>query len=306
MLSETQGWTQLPKRMTASLLLATTIAAGTVIAGAQPAGQTAPRPAQATSKTKKIKAWEFTSKRYQVALLELYTSQECESCPPVDAFLTNLPRDGYGFDRVVPAAFHVSYWAHLGWTDALAREEFVERHRLYNASHGGHPPYTPQVVLNDENELLRDRPLQQRIDRYSMRPPPMKLTVRVELSLDGRDMAVLAQADRSAVETAIREPSFAQFAIIEMGIEQAITGGENKGKTLRYDYVVRRLLPEANIRPEDDIVPMGFGPFKLDPQWKVEKLGIVGWVRVRASGAVQQAVGGLLDPAKASVETIPD
>ena len=57
----------------------------------------------------------------RVPLLELYTSEGCDSCPPVDRWVSELPARGYGRDRVVVLAFHVDYWDRLGWIDPYGR-----------------------------------------------------------------------------------------------------------------------------------------------------------------------------------------
>jgi hypothetical protein len=64
-------------------------------------------------------------------LVELYTSQGCSSCPPADALVRELPRLGFGRDRVIPLTFHVDYWDDLGWKDPFASHAFSERQRAY-------------------------------------------------------------------------------------------------------------------------------------------------------------------------------
>src|SRR4051812_1006762 len=62
------------------------------------------------------------------ALVELYTSEGCSSCPPADRWLSAMPAPG-GQPQVVPVAFHISYWDDLGWKDAYADPRFTERQR---------------------------------------------------------------------------------------------------------------------------------------------------------------------------------
>src|SRR5262245_35805377 len=57
------------------------------------------------------------SSEYRMPVLELYTSEGCDSCPPADRWVSGLPARGLTTDRVVTLAFHVDYWNHLGWTD---------------------------------------------------------------------------------------------------------------------------------------------------------------------------------------------
>lgn len=64
---------------------------------------------------------------HAVALVELYTSEGCSSCPRADRWLSRLLREGPGVDHVVPLAFHVDYWDRLGWKDRFASARFTER-----------------------------------------------------------------------------------------------------------------------------------------------------------------------------------
>lgn len=85
-----------------------------------------------------------TSAAQAPALVELYTSEGCNSCPPADRWLSRLPRDG----SVIPLAFHVDYWDYLGWRDRFASAQFSERQRQQLSVNGSRFPYTPQVVVN--------------------------------------------------------------------------------------------------------------------------------------------------------------
>lgn len=77
-------------------------------------------------------------------VVELFTSQGCSSCPPADAVLAELVRQG----DVVALGYHVDYWDYLGWKDTLARPENTERQKLYGQAFGKHEVYTPQAVIN--------------------------------------------------------------------------------------------------------------------------------------------------------------
>src|SRR3954447_25677509 len=84
---------------------------------------------------------------HKVALLELYTSEGCSSCPPADRWLNQLklPRD-----QLIPLALHVDYWDSLGWPDPFAQRLFSERQERL-----GRNPYTPESVLDGRE--FRDR-----------------------------------------------------------------------------------------------------------------------------------------------------
>ena len=90
----------------------------------------------------------FESLEKRTALLELYTSEGCSSCPPAEAWLSRI-RDSPGlWKEFVPVAFHVDYWDRLGWADRWATIEHSERQRAYAKSWRKDSVYTPGFVLN--------------------------------------------------------------------------------------------------------------------------------------------------------------
>src|SRR5258706_16133613 len=80
------------------------------------------------------------------ALVELYTSEGCSSCPPADQWLSSFGRARRS-GLVVPIAFHVSYWDYIGWKDAYADPRFGERQRERAQATGASMVYTPQVMI---------------------------------------------------------------------------------------------------------------------------------------------------------------
>src|SRR5499426_1348980 len=83
-----------------------------------------------------------------VALLELYTSEGCNSCPPADALVSSLAAKGLTLDRVVSLGLHVDYWDALGWPDRFAQAIFTQRQREIAKRHRTRTVYTPQLVLH--------------------------------------------------------------------------------------------------------------------------------------------------------------
>src|SRR3989338_9674550 len=81
------------------------------------------------------------------ALVELYTSEGCSSCPPADRWLSGLASKGYAPDRVVPLSLHVDYWDYIGWKDPYAKREFSLRQRKLSQLQRMALVYTPQVLL---------------------------------------------------------------------------------------------------------------------------------------------------------------
>ena len=176
-------------------------------------------------------ACEVTSPPRQVALVELYTSQGCSSCPPADRWLGTL-HDRYG-ERVVPLSLHVGYWDYIGWKDPFARREFNERQRLLAAANGSRTVYTPGVFVQGRelSDWSRGAALDAAIEAAQRRPAQATLTLRVE-SIMHSDIGVRLQASAPA-------GARLWLALVESGITTRVKAGENRGETLRNDHVVR-------------------------------------------------------------------
>src|SRR5512135_1366751 len=91
------------------------------------------------------------SPRHTTALVELYTSEGCDSCPPADRWLSSLGPRGYAPERVVPIALHVDYWDYIGWKDPYARQAYSARQRRMAQLARAAMVYTPQVLLQGQD-----------------------------------------------------------------------------------------------------------------------------------------------------------
>jgi hypothetical protein len=91
---------------------------------------------------------KFQSGPEQTALLELYTSEGCSSCPPAEAWLSGLQESPGLWKDFAPVGFHVDYWNHLGWKDVWSDPQFSERQRDYAQFWHSENIYTPEFVLN--------------------------------------------------------------------------------------------------------------------------------------------------------------
>ena len=162
------------------------------------------------------------------AVIELYTSEGCSSCPPADRWLTGLgTRDG-----VVALAFHVDYWDSLGWKDRFAQPQFTQRQNASQRFSGARFAYTPQVIIDG-----RDTPGWSAVAPSTLagRAPA---TVALKLSRDGSAVHLVVQPGAGA------PAKLAGFvAVVDDGNVTRVGAGENRGETLRQDGVVRELLP---------------------------------------------------------------
>ena len=165
-----------------------------------------------------------------LAVVELFTSQGCSSCPPADAALRDLARR----TDVIALTMPVDYWDYLGWRDTLAKPAFTARQRAYAATRGDRQVFTPQVVVNGEGACIGSdaAALEQLIQ--GGRPGP---GVAVALTESAGTVAVdIAGATNGAARGHIGEVWILSVATAR---EVAIERGENRGKTITYANVAR-------------------------------------------------------------------
>ena len=155
------------------------------------------------------------------AVVELYTSEGCNSCPPADKWLSRLKAD----PSVVALAFHVDYWDRLGWKDRFGSPAYTQRQAEQQRVSGARFSYTPQVILNGV-----DRPDWPRAPVGAGQAAP----VEAQLARDGNRVT-------ATVKPAANAPArlAAYWAVTEQGHVSDVKAGENQGVTLTHDYVVR-------------------------------------------------------------------
>lgn len=218
------------------------------------------------------------------ALVELFTSEGCDSCPPADRWLAELSVSADS-RQVIPLAFHVSYWDYLGWSDPYARKEFDQRHDRLAYLGAGKKLYTPQVFV-DGRELRDWRrlgALEARRKSVAARPAGGQLHIRWTPRADGLEVELRGELGQGKAGL--------EWAIVQSGLESAIARGENAGKTLRHDHVVRvwRSLGEVtrgSFIARDEIVwPEGV---------KRENSRVVAWLAHEGPGGLQAALSAPL------------
>jgi hypothetical protein len=165
------------------------------------------------------------------ALLELFTSQGCSSCPPADKLLGELAAD----PSLVVMSVPIDYWDYLGWKDTLANPADSVRQRAYARVRGDRQVYTPQIVVNGSMHVLgSDRAaIERMIEQTDQKPAVMSLPVL--MSIDGTTLTVKAgSADNGH---GVGEVWLCPLA---KAVPVAIGRGENHGRTITYHNVVRR------------------------------------------------------------------
>jgi hypothetical protein len=166
------------------------------------------------------------------AVVELFTSQGCSSCPPADQLLGKLAEDS----TVIALSLPIDYWDYLGWKDTLARPRHTARQRGYAHKRGDREVYTPQVVVNGAVHVLGSD--QSAIERAisTTRKQTGVLSLPVKLSHIADKLTV----DVPAVSTA--GPAEVWVCAVTKAVPVTIAKGENHGKTITYHNVVRRWI----------------------------------------------------------------
>lgn len=173
------------------------------------------------------------------AVLELFTSQGCSSCPAADALFVELARN----ERLLVLTLPVDYWDYLGWRDTLAHAAFTHRQRVYAKSRGDGHIYTPQAVINGAVHVVgSDRGAIEQALRQGRSAGALPLDVTVKEKGDGFVITVSGRADVSG--GAIWIAPVARHRTV------SIQRGENKGREASYANVVRALTRIGDWRGE--------------------------------------------------------
>ena len=175
---------------------------------------------------------------HAVALLELYTSEGCSSCPPADRFISGLRAAGVAPQDAVLLALHVDYWNTIGWTDRFSRAAFTERQRWLSDQVNSRTIYTPEFFIGGRE--LRDWSggLPAAVRRINAQP------ARADIGI------VLGTPGSAGLPVAVKAAARAgtlHVALVESGIESKVAAGENRGRSLRHDFVVRAWLPAQEL-----------------------------------------------------------
>ena len=175
-----------------------------------------------------------------VAVVELFGSEGCSSCPPADELLAEWAERA---DReqlpVFVLSYHVPYWDRLGWPDRFARLSWEQRQRAYSARLGDRV-YTPQAVVNGRYSFTgsRQAELSEHVAEELERPVAFTLAGTAKSTAIGLQVEVQVNEVR---KQAWPEGAVLQVALVEDGLSSRVTAGENRGRELHHVAVVREL-----------------------------------------------------------------
>ena len=220
-----------------------------------------------------LRAATFESGDAQTALVELYTSEGCSSCPPAEARLAKMRDDPGLWKSFVPVAFHVDYWDRLGWPDRFASPAFTKRQYDYAAQWGSGSVYTPGFVQNGH-------------EGSGSTPATKPGRLRAEVDARGAVMITYQPAHPGTAGTLV-----AEAAPLANGITSDVRRGENAGRKLAHEFVALDLLRA----PLAQSGGAWTARLVLTPKTAAPATALAVWVHAADDPTPLQATGGWLD-----------
>ncbi len=215
------------------------------------------------------------------ALVELYTSEGCSSCPPAERWLSRFA--GKREAGIVPIAFHVHYWDYIGWKDPYADPRNTERQQAFARMTGARSVYTPQVIVagNDFRLWSSERSFAEAVRAAQARKPAAAIEITPRRGGDG---TIEGTVSATLAESA-KAPLTLVVAVTQDGIASRVTAGENRGETLAHNFVVRDVV---EFRGGASLS----GAFRFGPKanWSKDRMSVVAYVQDPRSGRVLQAL----------------
>ena len=163
------------------------------------------------------------------AVVELFTSQGCSSCPPADALVLDLAKN----PALIAITLPVTYWDYLGWKDTLGKDAFAKRQKFYAKARGDGQVYTPQIVVNGTAHLVGSD--KDEVEKAVRQLPASGFEARIVLKETAGELEVEVKP------SATPEDRKAGIWLLQTTrqVTVPITRGENQGRTLSYANVVR-------------------------------------------------------------------
>jgi len=211
------------------------------------------------------------------AVVELYTSEGCSSCPPADALVAKIENES-GDKPVYILAYHVDYWDRLGWKDQFSSADFSKRQNEYARFLKLQSVYTPQIIVNGKTELIgsEEGTLRKAISTGLQSNAGAKL----DLAIAGADAK---QASLKYTIEGADKKTVLQVAVVEKSAVSKVGAGENNGRTLSHVQIVRKLQQvtlDGNSGTASISLPNGFDA----KNWE-----IVGFLQSKTNGSISGA-----------------
>lgn len=172
------------------------------------------------------------------AVLELFTSEGCSSCPPADDLMAKIQNE-YKDQPVYLLAFHVDYWDRLGWKDVFGNADYSNRQKEYGDRLSGGTLYTPQLVVNGKSEFVGSDEFKIRKAITKALATEHRTTLTIQSEQQDDNLVINYQVSKGAKDSRIL------IAVIQKSATTKVERGENRGYLLSHAQIVRKLHSEA-------------------------------------------------------------
>lgn len=227
-------------------------------------------------KTAPVKKVDQSANGKGFALLELFTSEGCSSCPPADELLAKIQKESQG-KPVYVLAYHVDYWNQLGWKDIFSNAEYSKRQREYSYSLNAQV-YTPQVVINGKSEAVgSDEPALRSAITQALSSAPTT-SIALQAQQNGDKLTVNYELTGGSASDRLL------LAVVQKSAVSKVKAGENGGRTLTHAQIVRGLYPVKLI-----LEKKGVSSIKLPEGFNTQGWEIVGFVQSKTNGEILSA-----------------
>jgi hypothetical protein len=188
------------------------------------------------------------------AVVELFTSEGCSSCPPADELMARIQKETEG-EAVYILAYHVDYWDRLGWKDVFSSAEYSSRQLEYGRWLNVSPVYTPQAIINGKNQFVGSEAsaIRHAISEQLATNPVATLTIQA--TQEGERLILKYQASHTLNDSRLL------LAIVQKAAQTKVLRGENAGHLLSHIQIVRKLQSERLVAGEGSaviVLPKGF------------------------------------------------
>ena len=214
----------------------------------------------------------------QLAVVELYTSEGCSSCPPADRWLSRLieaPKDELD---VLALAFHVDYWNYLGWEDRFSSAAYTKRQRQLGANNRQRTIYTPEFFVNGK-EARGSNNILKKIQQANQMPSVLDLKLTVSRNPSGLVLELQAEGSEG-IDSTVHH----RFLVYENNLSTDVERGENSGETLTHEQVVRYMSKAQKLHQQN------LYRIDIDPDWEPENIGVAVLVTTPGSQQYLQAL----------------
>lgn len=208
------------------------------------------------------------------ALLELYTSEGCSSCPPADELIGRIQNE-YKDENVYILAYHVDYWDRQGWKDIFSDADFTKRQYEYSTFLGKEQIYTPQVIVNGKADYIGSQETIVRNAIKSALSQPAVTDLSLEANQNNNNLNI-----NYAVEGASKNSSLL-IAIVQKHANSNVKRGENANRVLSHYQIVHHLQTVDLVKEKK-----GTASIHLPKNFDTKEFEIIGFVQDMKTGSI--------------------